>query len=606
MTPRPYQVRALDELWTWFDTEFNGNPIVEACVGAGKSPMIALMCQRALREYPQTRILVLTHQTELLLQNLDKIRRIWPEADVGVCSAELGKKVLDRQVTYATIGSVYRVAKKLGHVDLVFADECHMVPPEEKGMWRKTITTLKAINKNVRVIGWTGTPFRGNGIWLTAGKDPIFTHIATRVTMSELLGLGYLAPLVTEKTGINIDASQVGVSGDDYKLDELDAVMNQEGVIAQTCADIIQRTRDRSRILVYCVTIDHANNVQAKLAELGMDAEVVTSESPKAEKDRAISRFREGRLRCIVNVAMLTTGFDVPQVDCICLLRPTRSPVLYVQIGGRGMRVVGADIEESKAMGKSDCLWLDYTMTTVEQGPIDRVKGRKPRNSKPGEAPFKICDECGNSCALSAKVCPSCGFEFPVGPEVDPHGTKPSDAPILSKRREADGKKEWTVTDVTYNFHHKIGSTIPTMRVTYWAGDREIVSEWVALSHDGYGRMIAERWWKERSNIPHTPKSVQEAMDWIEYDGNILARPTKIKTMKDDKGYERIVEYQWGAGPAAGEGGSVEDQPPRVGGNGEVPSGGAGAAAVDPGGVPDVRLLRVGQEVPQVEGSAAS
>jgi len=592
MTPRPYQVRALDELWTWFDTEFKGNPIVEACVGAGKSPMIALMCQRALREFPQTRILVLTHQTELLLQNLDKIRRVWPDADVGVCSAELGKKVLDRQITYATIGSVYRVAKKLGHVDLVFADECHMVPPEEKGMWRKTITMLKAINKSVRVIGWTGTPFRGNGIWLTAGKDPIFTHIATRVTMSELLSLGYLAPLVTEKTGINIDASAVGVSGDDYKIDELDAVMNQADVIELTCADIIRRTSERSRILVYCVTIAHATNVHAKLAELGMDAEIVTSDSAKSDKDRAISRFREGRLRCIVNVAMLTTGFDVPQVDCICLLRPTKSPVLYVQIGGRGMRVVGANIEESRHLGKTDCLWLDYTTTTVEQGPIDRVKGRKPRNTKPGEAPFKICDNCGNTCAASARVCPACGFEFDIAPPGPAHGTQPTDAPILSKRRETDGRKERVITDVTYNIHNKIGSTIPTMRVDYISGERVAASEWVALSHDGYGRMKAEHWWRDRSNIHRIPKSVQEAMEWIAYDKRILAVPVMLKTMRSEKGHEQVVEYQWGASAGAGEGGLVDHQQAVTCGDGGVPSDGAQPAEVNPSVLRELHELR--------------
>lgn len=543
MTPRPYQQRTIDELWSWFETEFKGNPIVEACVGAGKSPMIAWVCQRAIEAYPQTRVLVLTHQTELLLQNLEKLRKVWPEADVGVCSADLGKKVLHRRITYATIGSVYRVAAKLGKVDLIFADECHMVPSEDKGMWRKVIEILEKLNPHVRVIGWTGTPFRGNGIWLTAGKDPIFTHIATRVTMTELLDLGFLSPLVTVKTGITADTTQVASTSEDYVVADLEKVMIQDDMVDIACADLVERAVDRKRLLVYCVTIAHALKVCAKLRSLGVDAMCVTSETSSGERSESLNRFRVGRLRCLVNVAVLTTGFDVPEVDCIALLRPTKSPVLYVQIGGRGMRIVG---------GKTDCLWLDYTSTTIEQGPIDRVRGRKPRGSKPDEAPFKICDGCGTQVALSTKVCKVCGFVFPVEDKGDAHGGQPTDAPILSK---GDARKTRVITDVTYHLHRKADSPVPTLRADYWSGMVVVASEWAALSHQGYGRMKAESWWRGRSKIPQIPASSQEALTWLEYDKTILEVPTKIVTIKDGQ-YERITEYSWTSGGADG----VDDQ----------------------------------------------
>ena len=91
MTPRPYQSRALDELWSWFGKHAGGNPIVEACVGAGKSLMIALLAQRAEQQYPGTRVLVLVHQKELLEQNVEKIMAVWPEANVGIYSAGAGR-----------------------------------------------------------------------------------------------------------------------------------------------------------------------------------------------------------------------------------------------------------------------------------------------------------------------------------------------------------------------------------------------------------------------------------------------------------------------------------------------------------------------------------
>ena len=106
MKLRDYQVRALDELWMWFEKHDGGNPIVEACVGAGKSLMIAALAQRADTEFPGTRILVLVHQKELLEQNIEKLLAIWPTANVGLYSAAAGKKQLGYQRTYATIGSI--------------------------------------------------------------------------------------------------------------------------------------------------------------------------------------------------------------------------------------------------------------------------------------------------------------------------------------------------------------------------------------------------------------------------------------------------------------------------------------------------------------------
>ena len=106
MKLRPYQQRALDELWSWFGRHDGGNPIVEACVGAGKSLMIAALAQRAEQEVPGTRVLVLVHQKELLEQNVEKIMTIWPDVDIGIYSASHGRKQLGKQITYATIGSI--------------------------------------------------------------------------------------------------------------------------------------------------------------------------------------------------------------------------------------------------------------------------------------------------------------------------------------------------------------------------------------------------------------------------------------------------------------------------------------------------------------------
>lgn len=541
MKLRPYQARTLDELWTWFGKHDGGNPIVEACVGAGKSLMIAALAQRADQEYKGTRILVLVHQKELLEQNVDKLVRIWPEAHVGLYSAAIGRRDLGCQITYATIGSIYKHAHLLGRIDIVLADECHLINPKEAGMWRSFLSNLAKYCPDARCIGWTGTPFRGNGVWLTAGEEPLFTNVATRVTMKELLEIGFLAPLVPAPTVARIDTSDVRMSGDDYVISELAKATDRDELVQAASDEIVALAKDRKRWLVFAVTVAHAEHVRDALKDRGVVAEVVTGETPKGERARLINAYRRGEIRCLVNVGVLTTGFDVPEVDFIGLLRATKSPVLYVQIAGRGMRCVGADINESIANGKSDCLWADFTDTTAIMGPVDAVKGRLPTGKRKGEAPTKLCPECGSQNPASATECLDCGFLFPE-PERIKHGAEASAAAVLSSQKETMFET-LPVTNVRYRLHVKEGKP-PSLRVEYLDGLLKKAAEWVCLSHEGYARTKAEAWWRQRATINATPANVDEALEWLEYSDEILRKPSAIIVNKSSK-YPTIVSYQW-------------------------------------------------------------
>lgn len=531
MKLRPYQERALDELWTWFGKHNDGNPIVEACVGAGKSLMIAALAQRANAEFPGTRILVLVHQKELLEQNVEKILTIWPQADVGLYSAAVGRKQLNCQTTYATIGSIYKQAKNLGRIDIVLADECHLINPKEAGMWREFLAELSRFNPHTRCIGWTGTPFRGNGVWLTAGDTPLFTHVATKVTMRELLDLGFLSPLVPATTVAKIDTRDVRTSGDDYVVSDLARATDKAELVQATCDEIVELARDRKRWLVFAVTVEHATHVKDALRDRGVVAEVVSAETPKQVRANIIAAFRAGRIKCLVNVAVLTTGFDVPQVDFIALLRATKSPVLYVQIAGRGMRL---------ADGKEDCLWADFTDTTINMGPVDAIKGRLPSGKRQGEAPTKLCPECGSQNPAAAPVCIDCGYTFPE-PERIKHGVHASGAAILSQQQ--DEFETVPVTEVRYRLHQKEGSP-NSVRVEYFDGILKKATEWVCLSHSGYARQKATVWWMVRSKIEAIPESAEEALEWLNYDESILRVPSTVTISKAGK-YPTVVSHQW-------------------------------------------------------------
>ena len=532
MKLRPYQATVLDNTWDWFTRHDDGNPIVEAAVGAGKSLMIAAVAQRADREAPGTRILVIVHQKELLEQNVDKLLKIWPSVDVGIYSAGAGRRQLDRQITYATIGSIYKKAYDLGRIDMVMADECHLINPKETGMWREFLAALARTCPHARVIGWTGTPYRGNGVWLTAGKDALFTHIAAKITMRELLEQGYLSPLTPVATEARISTDGVRTSGDDYVVSDLAKAADKAELVEATCEEIVHLAQGRRRWLVFAVTIEHAEHCRDALRRRGVAAELVTGTTPKAERERLIQAYRQGRIKCLVNVAVLTTGFDVPEVDFIALLRATKSPVLYVQIGGRGMRL---------ADGKTDCLWADFTDTTARMGPIDAIKGREPAAKGAGGAPFRICDQCGSRNHASALQCVDCGFMFPE-PERIKHGDKASGEAVLTSQVESK-RPMYTVDDVRYRLHSKQGSP-DSVLVQYYSGIQVVAKEWVCMDHEGFVRMKAEAWWRRRAVNGGLPANTADALVLAGQPGH-LRRPSQIQVSLEGK-HPEIIYYEWG------------------------------------------------------------
>lgn len=523
---RPYQSRVLEELWAWFAENPDGDPIVEASVGAGKSVLIAELCRRAIAEHAGTRILMVVHVKELVEQNLHKLLQVWPGAPVGVYSASVGARQLGRAITYATIGSVFKRAHELGHVDILLVDECHLISPSETTMYRRLIDELRQLCPAMRVIGWTGTAFRGDGVWLT--QQGLFTHVASRVTMGELLEAGYLAPLTTAAAETRISTDGVRMQGADYVVSALARASDTEELVRKACAELVRLAAERRRWLVFAVTVAHAEHIAAELRERhGVPCAVVSADTPKADREARIAAFKRGGCRALVNVAVLTTGFDAPEVDCIALLRATRSPVLYVQIAGRGMRT---------AEGKADCLWLDFTDTTATLGPVDQVKGRsKPAERASGPAPVKYCDECGNPAPTATLRCASCGHLFPE-PERVNHATETSSASVLS-----GGEPQWyTVSRVRYSCHVKDGSP-DSLRVDYISGLRCVASEWVCLEHSGYAQAKAKRWWLDRCDgYVEPPANVSDALErTIE-----IKEPARIAVRMEGK-FPRVVNFEW-------------------------------------------------------------
>lgn len=545
---RNYQERTLTELYDWLSRHPDGNPVVDACVGAGKSIVIAEFCRRAIEQYPQTRIVMCVASKELCQQNLEKLRAIWPEAPAGVCSAALGQKDVESQIIFATIGSIAKRAHELGTVNLLVVDECHNVNTDNAGMYRTFINQLKEFGSPyLCTIGFTGTPFRGDGVWLWQGKDPLFKGTATRVSMDELLEEGYLAPLVIDlETPETIDTSNVKVAGCDYVIKDLEGAVIDPAIIKSTVDDMFKRGSERNKWLVFCVTIAHAQAVLDEIkARNAIKASIVTSKTPARTRDAILLDYKlphehPDGIDCLVNVACLTTGFDAPETDLIALLRPTKSPVLYVQIAGRGMRI---------ADGKKDCLWLDYTSTTRDLGPVNLIKGRNKQNSTVEQgAPFKYCPDCGNPNPIHLDECQECGAFMPSDSK-DPHGFKAGQAMPLHGF-QAPPEEWFDVQQIGYYKHPGKNGKPPTMRIDYFYSELDDpISEWKCFEHDGFALRMGCQWWTDHMPHANVPFTVDEALETIHNPSQgAIALPTRIMCQRNGK-FMQVKKYQYGNTP---------------------------------------------------------
>jgi DNA repair protein RadD len=535
MQLRPYQQRTLDQLYSWWMAHpgTGQNPICTLPTGAGKSVVIAELCRLLFDTWPEEhpRCIVIVPSKELAQQNAAKLVAMLPaHISVGYYSASLGRKVPDADVIVATIGSIYKAAHLLGNIRCVVIDECHLVNPDgaEAGRYRQFLNDLAKLCA-FRVVGMTATPFRGNGVWLTEGDDPLFTGVAVTVTVQELLDSGHLAPLVRPIDAIVTQVSTEGLrtTSGDYNLADLSERV--DGFIPAAALEAVTLAVDRKKWIAFTPTVANAQHLAACLIGHGIATAVVTGDTPAGERADRIQRFRDGRLRCLVTVLALATGFDVPDVDCILWLRPTKSPVLYVQGAGRGLRI---------ADEKTDCLWLDFSDTTDRLGPVDAIKGRKrPKKSdKEGVAPFKTCDQCGEQVPAGAAICPACGFEFPP---TEKEVRSASQAAIMSSQLR-QRINTYPVTRVTYATHSKEGKP-PSLRVDYHSGMRRIVSEWVCIEHTGFAGEKARNWWRKRKEGP-IPSRTADALEVA--DG--LRQPLTI-TVNESGQYPELVSYAWEA-----------------------------------------------------------
>lgn len=528
MPLRPYQQRAVDDLYDWLRGN-DGNPCLVLPTGAGKSHVVAEICKDAVQNYAGTRLLMLTHQKELIEQNYEKLRQHWPNAPVGIYSASVGRRETGMPITFAGIQSVRNKATLVGAVDLVLVDECHLINHRDEGSYRKLMGDLEKLNPNMRVIGLTATPWRlGHGT--IASGDALFDDLLEPVTIAELIEGGFLSPLRSKLTGVKYDLTGIHKRGGEYIEAELMQRLDTDEYNFSIAKEICAIGQERRSWLLFCTGVKHALHMAEILRAYGIAVETVTGETSKAERADILERFKRGEIRALTNANVLTTGFDAPMVDLVAMLRPTMSPSLYVQMAGRGMRI---------AEGKKDCLVLDFAGVVERHGPITAVQPPSRAREGGGDAPVKSCEECWEIVHVSVKVCPSCGTAFPEQEKEEKDFTRRDDD-IMGLEAE-----EMLVTGWDWRVHTARKTGKDMLKVTYYGALSDTpISEYFPIKHDGYAGQKAGR---AIAGIVAQSQTHLEGVNGLDSWATALNAgvPPRVITHRRDGKYRRVENRIW-------------------------------------------------------------
>jgi len=393
---RDYQSRAVDAAIGHI-SKSTDSCLLELATGAGKSIIVATLAEWINRKSGK-KVLCLAPSKELVAQNREKYLATGNPASAWCAS--VGEKSMLHDVVFGSPQSVINDIAKFGdQYCAVIVDEAHGITPTIK----QIVDHIKSANNRCRVIGLTATPYRmGTGYIYQIGLDdkvlpedqaidPYFKKLVCSVQAHELIEKGYLTKPTTTPTPTHYEAAGLKLNKmGKFNAKEVELVFTgQQRVTHEIVNQVVELTADRLGVMFFASTIQHAKEIMQSLP--AGNSALVTGQLKKTERESLIKAFKAKSIKYIVNVDVLTTGFDAPHVDAIAILRATESASLLQQIVGRGLRL---------SEHKHDCLVMDFAENIERHGLENDLFRPTITTAKSGGESVKLecrCPLCGGS-----------------------------------------------------------------------------------------------------------------------------------------------------------------------------------------------------------------
>jgi DNA repair protein RadD len=400
MQLRPYQQAIVDECRQHF-REKRRSVLVQLATGGGKTALASSMVSGMVRK--NNICWWLTHRRELVAQSSSTF------AAHGIPHGVVTAGHVSDPSAPAQIASIQTIVRRLDRLpppDVLVFDESHHLGA---GQWQQLFEHFP----RAKVLGLTATPWRLDGV----GLGRWFEVMVQGPTVAELIEQGFLSRYRLFAPEREVDLSGVGISGGDYKRDQLAELMDKP-TITGDAVEHYKRLCPGSRAVVFACSIEHSERVARSFNAAGVPAEHVDGSTPTELRDAALDRFRRGETLVLSNCELFGEGFDLPAIEAVILLRPTKSLSLHLQQIGRGLRTIE---------GKSEAVVLDHAGNSLVHGLpdddrdwslADRQK-RKRGESSAAEVQIKKCPQC-RRIHRPAPVCPGCGHVYETqGREIE-------------------------------------------------------------------------------------------------------------------------------------------------------------------------------------------
>jgi len=375
----------------------HGNTLAVAPTGAGKTVIISSVTG----SFPGTSV-ILQHREELLVQNRRTFLKVNPGAVADIFSADR-KRFINGGATFAMVQTLCRNIERMPFVDFLGIDEAHHTAAES---YEKIITAARERNPALFLFGVTATPERAD----KKGLKKHYSNVADIITITELIQSGHLVRPRTFVVECGLRDELEAAKEDmrrrrlaDYDMSQIEKIMDNSPVNTRVFEEW-QKHAGARRTVIFCSTVDHAQHVCSTFVERGIKAEVVHGAMSATERRAVLRRLDTGETQVVVNVAVLTEGFDCQPLSCVVLLRPCSHKSTMMQMIGRGLRRL--DPERYPGIQKDDCIILDFGYSLLKHGNFNIDVELDPEKRT---LPSIYCPKCETLIPANVMECPVCG-----------------------------------------------------------------------------------------------------------------------------------------------------------------------------------------------------